>query len=89
MARVSLASFLSNACPSRGGDFPGGTVAEVLGELFALHPVLRSYVVDDQGEVRKHVTVFLDSTPIRDRERLSDPVRPDSEIFIMQALSGG
>ena len=50
---------------------------------------MRSYVVDDQGAVRKHVTVFLDSSPIKDRDRLSDAVRPDSDLFIMQALSGG
>ena len=89
MPRVSIASFLSNVCPARGGVYPGTTVAEVLGELFAANPVLRSYVVDDQGAVRKHVTVFLDSAPVHDRVRLSDAVRPDSEIFIMQALSGG
>jgi hypothetical protein len=33
--------------------------------------------------------VFVDGQQIGDRERLSDPVRPASEIYVMQALSGG
>lgn len=89
MPRVALASFLTNVCPAAGGEFPGATVREVLDQLFTASPVLRTYVVDDQGAVRKHVTIFLDSTPIQDRERLSDTVRQDSELFVMQALSGG
>ena len=89
MPRVALASFLTNVCPAAGGDFPGNTVREVLEHLFAASPGLRTYVVDDQGAVRKHVTVFLDSSPILDRERLSDAVQEDSDLFIMQALSGG
>jgi len=89
MPRVALASFLTNVCPTAGGEFGGRTVGEVLNQLFSSSPSLRSYVLDDQGGVRKHVTVFLDSSPILDRELLSDAVRADSEIFIMQALSGG
>ena len=68
---------------------PGGTVAEALHAVFAQHPKLRGYIVDDQGALRTHVVVFVDGNAMRDRTRLSDTVRPDSEIFVMQALSGG
>jgi hypothetical protein len=33
--------------------------------------------------------VFVDGRQIADRERLSDPVGPHSELYVMQALSGG
>jgi molybdopterin synthase sulfur carrier subunit len=33
--------------------------------------------------------VFIDGNQIEDRERLSDPVAPSSEVYVMQALSGG
>ena len=90
MPRVSIAPALLSACPSaRGGEVAGDSVREVLAAVFARAPVLRSYVLDDAGEVRKHVTVFVDGEPIRDRAAQSDPVRPDSEIFLLQALSGG
>lgn len=68
---------------------PGGTVAQVLNTALADDPLLQSYVLDEQGRVRKHVHVYLDGALIGDRLRLSDPVRPDSEIYVLQALSGG
>jgi hypothetical protein len=52
-------------------------------------PRLRGYVLDDQGALRHHMMVFVDGEPIRDRARLSDLVRPTSEVYVMQALSGG
>ena len=54
--------------------------------LFELEPLLRGYVLDDQSKIRKHVNIFLDSTLVTD---LNTHVREDSEVFIMQALSGG
>jgi sulfur carrier protein ThiS len=39
--------------------------------------------------LRKHIAVFVDGKMVADREGLSDPVNQDSEIYIMQALSGG
>ena len=65
------------------------TVRDALEVVFATTPRLRSYLVDEQGALRKHVTVFVDGAPVRDRSRLGDALRPDSEIDVMQALSGG
>jgi len=65
------------------------TVREALAEVFSMTPALRSYLVDEQGALRKHVTVFVDGTPIRDRAQLSDTLRPDSDVDVLQALSGG
>lgn len=67
----------------------GATVAEVLAAVFAANPRLRGYVVDDQGALRKHMVVFIDGQQIVDRDRLADPVGPRSELYVMQALSGG
>ena len=67
----------------------GATVREALHAVFTQRPTLRSYVLDDQGSVRQHVVVFVDGTAITDRRKQADAVLPDSEIFVMQALSGG
>jgi molybdopterin synthase sulfur carrier subunit len=74
-------------CPPR--DVSGATLRESLEEVFADNPKLRSYILDDQQGVRKHVMIFLDGEPINDRIHLSDPVSETSEIYVMQALSGG
>ena len=47
------------------------------------------YVLDEQGALRHHVVVFVDGQLIRDRVTLADPVGEQSEIAVMQALSGG
>jgi len=70
-------------------DAPGETVGDVLENVFARHPQLRGYVVDDQGAVRHHVAVFVDGVAISDKVRLQQPVAAQGEIYIMQALSGG
>ena len=67
----------------------GVTVAQALGAVFAKTPTLRGYVLDEQGELRTHVVIFVDGTAIKDRRHLTDALRPDSEVFVMQALSGG
>jgi sulfur-carrier protein len=89
MARVVFTRNIQRhiACPTT--DAPGGTVAEVLGQVFTGNPAARGYVLDDQGAVRKHMVIFVDGETIRDRARLTDPVKPTSEIYVMQALSGG
>jgi molybdopterin synthase sulfur carrier subunit len=68
---------------------PGASVREVLDRVFADHPRMRGYVVDEQGALRKHMVIFIDGRQIDDRQQLSDPVLPGSELYVMQALSGG
>jgi hypothetical protein len=75
------------ACPAAEAE--GGTVREVLDNLFATNPAARGYVLDDQAGLRKHMIVFVDGVAIRDRARLSDKVGPASTVHVFQALSGG
>jgi hypothetical protein len=89
MARVAFTENIQRhvACPET--DASGATVREVLAAVFAGNPRARSYVLDDQGALRRHMSIFVDGELIRDRERLSDPVKPNSAIYVSQALSGG
>lgn len=67
----------------------GKTVREVLEAVFVWNPPARSYVLDDQGALRKHMSIFVDGVMIRDRSWLSDPVDEESTVHVFQALSGG
>ena len=60
-----------------------------LAAVFASRPALRSYVLDDQGALRRHVAVYVNGRLVSDRTGLSDPVGPRDEIYVFQALSGG
>lgn len=75
------------ACPPRAVS--GGTVAEVLEAVFSGNKRARTYVLDDQGALRRHMVVFVNGKAIRDRTCLTDLVPEEAEVFIMQALSGG
>ncbi|MFO1057041.1 MAG: MoaD/ThiS family protein [Dongiaceae bacterium] len=89
MPRVAFTANLQRhlSCPTVEAE--GGTVGELLERVFAGQPRLRSYLLDDQGRVRRHVAIYRNGLPIRDRIRLSDPVAAQDEIHVFQALSGG
>jgi sulfur-carrier protein len=89
MPRVTFTTHLERFIDAPSREVTGGTVAEALAAVFADNPRLRHYVLDERGAVRQHVTIFVDDLPARDRATLSDKVEADSEIFVLQALSGG
>jgi hypothetical protein len=70
-------------------EVAGSTLREVLDNVFADNPRLRGYVLDEQGTLRKHMVIFIDGRQVTDRSALSDAVAPTSEVYVMQALSGG
>lgn len=74
-------------CPPE--QVAGATVREALDRVFEQNPRARGYVLDEQGAVRRHIVIFVNNQPIRDRERLTDPLTDGAEVFVMQALSGG
>jgi sulfur-carrier protein len=89
----SLARWLSPNPDIRVGEracaVSGGTVRAVLDALFAEYPTLRGYVTDERGAVRHHVVAFVNGAAVRDKITLAEPVPPDAEVYLFQALSGG
>lgn len=75
------------ACPEARVE--ARTVREALEAYFGGHAGARGYVLDDQGALRHHMVVFVDGRPLRDRVDLSDPLDSASEVYVLQALSGG
>lgn len=89
MSRISFTENLRRHLSCPPAPVEGATVREALEATFAGNPRLRSYLVDDQGRLRKHVNVFVNNRAVVDRLNLSDPVGGDDDIFVFQALSGG
>jgi hypothetical protein len=89
MPTVTFASALQRhvACPP--AEVSGATVREALDAAFQINARMRGYVLDDQSALRKHMTIFIDGRPISDRARQSDSVTDNSQIYVVQALSGG
>lgn len=89
MSRISFTANLQRhiACPCVETD--ARTVREALDSVFAGNPPLRSYILDDQGRLRRHVNLFVNDRPVGDRRTLSDAIGPEDEVYVFQALSGG
>ncbi len=67
----------------------GHSLGEVLREIDSSYPGIRNYILDEQGSLRRHVNIFIDGKMINDRSKLGDTFSANSEIYIIQALSGG
>jgi hypothetical protein len=84
VARVCFTQNLERhvRCPEE--EVAGASVREVLDGYFARHPHVRSYVLDERGDLRRHVVIFSGA------ERVASLDEPAAgEVWIMQALSGG
>ncbi|TNE58779.1 MAG: MoaD/ThiS family protein [Alphaproteobacteria bacterium] len=89
MAKLVFTSHLRAVGPTGDSHFEGSTVLEVLDKAFAEHDLLQSYILDDQRRLRKHISIFLDGVRLPAGQALASPVSNTSEIYVMQALSGG
>jgi molybdopterin synthase sulfur carrier subunit len=89
MPRVVFTSNLKRHVDTPDVEVDGDCVWQVLEAVFASNPHLRGYVLDEHNRLRTHMVIFVDGQPVKDLERLRDPVRPGDEVYVMQALSGG
>lgn len=90
MARVSFTPHLKRYFDLPAScDVEPGDVASVVHQLDARWPGLGFYITDEQGRLRQHVAVWVDGAQLQDRETLADTVTADSDVHILQALSGG
>lgn len=64
-------------------------VNEVLEKIENHFPGIKGYLMEDNGSLRQHINIFVDGELIEDRENQTDVLNKESEVFIMQALSGG
>lgn len=89
---VRIPAYLSSFAGGQGAITVQGKpqdVAGLLHELWQLHPALKDRIVDEQGEVRPHINVFVGNEAIRFSGGLSTPVNEREEVVIVPAVSGG
>jgi len=83
-----LASFAGNRTTVAVNAAPA-TVRDALESLWKIHPGLRDRIVDERGEVRQHINVFVGTECIRFTGGLSTQVPDGAELMIVPAVSGG
>jgi molybdopterin synthase sulfur carrier subunit len=64
----------------------GATLADALIALDRRYPGFRFRIITEQDQIRPHIRVFVNG---EQAEQLDLSVRPDDQIYIVCALSGG
>ncbi|HUD65311.1 MAG TPA: MoaD/ThiS family protein [Candidatus Sulfotelmatobacter sp.] len=70
-------------------DLSPATLADALSDLWTLYPGVRDRVVNEQGQVRQHINIFIGDENIRYTGGLASPVPAGCQISIVPAVSGG
>lgn len=89
MAKIVFAPAIQRHVAITDQQVDAKTLREALHAAFAVAPALRDYVVDEQDNLRKHVTIFIDSEQIGNRRDLDQAIAANADIYVVQALSGG
>ena len=84
--KVFIPSQLHSYTGKRLVNADGGTLDELLRELDRRYPGLRFRIVNEQEHVRQHIRIFVNSEQVFD---LTTALRPQDEVRIVGALSGG
>ena len=89
MSRVRIPPVLRDAVGgTREIDVAGGTVGQVLDDLFARHPDLRDRVTE-AGRLSRFVNVYVNDRDVRYREGLETAVGPEDTVILLPAMAGG
>jgi len=70
-------------------EVDGGTVAEVFESLEASHPGFKERILDDGGELRRFVNVFVSDDDVRFMDGLATAVPAGETLSIVPAVAGG
>lgn len=85
MAVVKLPALLAREA---GGQREFESDAATLGDALRALPV-RDLCLDEHGELRRLVNVFVDGDDVRGGGGLETPLRADSQVLVVTAIAGG
>ena len=67
----------------------GATIDEAIAELQARYPGIKERLLDDTGNVRRFVNVYVNEEDIRFLQNQQTPLKEGDEISIIPAIAGG
>ncbi|GAB3935398.1 MoaD/ThiS family protein [Kribbella albertanoniae] len=67
----------------------GATLTEVLDSLDASYPGIKSRVLDESGELRRFVNVYVNDDDVRFAEGLQTTIKDGGQVSIIPAVAGG
>jgi molybdopterin converting factor small subunit len=72
-----------------GDDEGRTTVRSLLDHLGREHPALVRRIVDERGELRRFVNVYVGDVDVRDRDGLATTIPDGSTVLVLPSVAGG
>lgn len=89
MATITFTAHLRKVAPPGATQVAAANLGDALDQVFREAPKLRSYVLDEQNRLRRHVVIFLNGMRLAPTNWSEQKLGADDDIYVMQALSGG
>lgn len=67
----------------------GGVLSEVLESLDSSYPGIKARIVDEQGQLRRFVNVYVGNEDVRFLDGLATATADGTEISVIPAVAGG
>ena len=67
----------------------GASIRAIIENLEKNHPGLRERLMDDKGELRRFVNIYLNGDDIRFLDQLNSKVKDGDDVSIVHAIAGG
>ncbi|HEX9922022.1 MAG TPA: ubiquitin-like small modifier protein 1 [Anaerolineae bacterium] len=67
----------------------GATIQELIDNLEAQHPGVKSRLCDENGQIKRYVNVFVNDEEIRTLQGVETPITEKDEVSIIPAMAGG
>ena len=66
-----------------------GTLLEAIDHADAEYPGFRERVLDNQGEIKRFINVFINGIDVRKLQGRDTPVHDNDEVAVIPAMAGG
>ncbi len=86
---VTFAASLQRHIPCPPQNMAPASLRDVLKAALLAAPDLSHYIFDDQGNIRKHVAVFINRDMLQNRADLTQMLKAGDQVLVVQALTGG
>ncbi|MCC7354901.1 MAG: MoaD/ThiS family protein [Anaerolineae bacterium] len=70
-------------------EVPGEDIAGLIASLEAHYPGFQERMLDEKGEIKRFINIFVNDTEVRTLQGKATPVHATDQVSIIPAMAGG
>jgi len=67
----------------------GSTVSAAIDDLVSNYPALKTHLLNDAGQLRPFVNLFLGEENVRELQGVDTPLKDDDRLMLIPSIAGG